>query len=52
MSDDTKKVIRFINSRIAAVCVDKREEVMEIVKKGDVTLEDVVVEYIRLCRGG
>ena len=51
MSEDTKKVIRFINSRIAACTVESRKEVMEIIEKGDVTLEDVVTEYIRLCRG-
>ena len=50
MDDEVLKILRFLNSRIAACSRESREEVEKIVEQGNVTLSDVVSRYIEIVK--
>ena len=50
MNDDVRTVLRFLSNRLAAVSVAEREKVQAVLDKGEVTLYDVVQQYIEHCR--
>jgi ethanolamine utilization cobalamin adenosyltransferase len=50
MSDDIRTVLRFLNNRMAAVSVEEKKKVQEVVSRGDVTLQEVIDCYIEACR--
>ena len=50
MSENVRAVLRFLNNRMAAVSVEDRKKVMDIVESGEVSLQEVVETYIEACR--